>query len=460
VANADSDSVAEDASVVIDVLANDNDLDGTLVPASVQIVGTASPGDPLMVAGQGTWTVNTITGEITFAPEADYDGAVTDISYTVQDNLGATSNPATVSVAITPANDAPIINLSDVDNIIVNGSFSDGNSPNWADWIETGDFDGAGAGLNAPAVTNHDTGGLSTLTQTGLNGLATGPGSNGAALVTFEFGWSDHHHESESIQLTLSVAGVNYAQITTTNGPGTNIGVTYLNGATGPVTVIPSSPEHDWIYYPVEVNLPASVSNSGDLTFSWLNLNSGGDHTDEASIDNVFVYVADSDPSDTDTQVPYTAGDPPVQLLDVSSSISDIDGTTLQSARIALTNAEVGDRLLVDGTIAGNGSSGTVNGLAWTSSISGTVVQIDITGVATHADYLTALSLLEFENASASPVESARSIDITVNDGIDDSSIAQAFVLLGVDLNPPAAADDTGNGFEDVPLVIDVWANH
>ena len=459
VANADSDTVVEDNSVTINILANDVDIDGSLVPVTVQITGTASPGDPLTVPGEGTWSVNSLTGEITFTPEADYDGAVTDITYTVEDNSGAVSNAATVSVAITSANDAPVLDLSDVENIIVNGSFSDGNSPNWANWSETGDFDGKGEGANAPAVSNHDTNGLSTVTQTGLSGLATGPGANGAALVSFEFGWSDHGDDSESIQVTMSIAGVDYAQITTSSGPGTTTNVTYLNGATGPATILTSSEEHKWDYELVEVNLPASVSDTGDITFTWLNLNPTGDHTDEASIDNVMVYVADSNSSDIDTQIPYTAGDPPKQLLDASSSITDVDGTIIQSARIVLTNAEVGDRLLVDGSVAGNGSSGTVNGLAWTSSISGVTVQIDITGAATHADYLTALSLLEFENTDSSPVESARIIDMTVNDGIDDSAVAQAFILLGVDVNPPDPADDIGNGLEDVPLVIDVLAN-
>ena len=41
----------------------DSDSDGTLNPASVQITGTTNPGDSLVVAGQGTWSVNTSTGE-------------------------------------------------------------------------------------------------------------------------------------------------------------------------------------------------------------------------------------------------------------------------------------------------------------------------------------------------------------------------------------------------------------
>jgi uncharacterized repeat protein (TIGR01451 family) len=85
---------------VIDVLDGDTDRDGTLVPASVTIVGSAGPGQPLVVPGQGTWSVDTTTGEITFTPEPGFLGTPTPISYTVDDNTGRTSNEATVSLLV------------------------------------------------------------------------------------------------------------------------------------------------------------------------------------------------------------------------------------------------------------------------------------------------------------------------------------------------------------------------
>lgn len=88
--------------VTLDVLGNDTDPDGTLNPASVTIVGSAGPGQPLVVAGQGTWSVNPATGAITFTPEAGYSGDPTPISYTVADNQGLVSNPATVTVDYIP----------------------------------------------------------------------------------------------------------------------------------------------------------------------------------------------------------------------------------------------------------------------------------------------------------------------------------------------------------------------
>ena len=108
IAAADTGTTSEDTAVTIDVLANDTDPDGTLQPATVQIVGTAAPGDPLTVAGEGVWSLTPATGEITFTPETNYSGPVTDIQYTVTDDLGAVSAPATVSVAILGVNDAPV----------------------------------------------------------------------------------------------------------------------------------------------------------------------------------------------------------------------------------------------------------------------------------------------------------------------------------------------------------------
>jgi len=82
---------------VVDVLANDTTGD-TVDPTTVQIVGTVSSGDPLVVAGEGTWTVNPITGAITFTPEAGFLCDPTDVTYVVADDEGNISAPGNVNV--------------------------------------------------------------------------------------------------------------------------------------------------------------------------------------------------------------------------------------------------------------------------------------------------------------------------------------------------------------------------
>ena len=81
-------STKQGVDVTVDVL--DNDLagtDATLVPGTVQL---KDPADgtwktSVTVAGEGTWTVDTTTGKVTFAPEAAFTGTGT-ITYRVTDS--------------------------------------------------------------------------------------------------------------------------------------------------------------------------------------------------------------------------------------------------------------------------------------------------------------------------------------------------------------------------------------
>ena len=84
--------------VTVNVLTNDSDPDGTVDPATVKIFGATGDGKTLVVVGQGTWVVNPTTGAITFTPQRGYGGDPTPISYTVDDNDGNPSNPATVTI--------------------------------------------------------------------------------------------------------------------------------------------------------------------------------------------------------------------------------------------------------------------------------------------------------------------------------------------------------------------------
>ena len=88
----------EDTPRLIDVVGNDIDIDGTIDRATVAIV--AGPGD-------GTATVDTTTGVVTYAPNADFSGTDS-FTYTVADNEGAVSNEATVFITVDPVNDAPV----------------------------------------------------------------------------------------------------------------------------------------------------------------------------------------------------------------------------------------------------------------------------------------------------------------------------------------------------------------
>jgi fimbrial isopeptide formation D2 family protein/uncharacterized repeat protein (TIGR01451 family) len=106
-------------SGTIRVIANDTDIDSRLVPNTIKIEGTANPGVPLVVPGQGTWSVDPGNGDITFTPNPGFTTNPTPIKYTIQDEQGATSNPATVyinydSPSVGPEPPIPVTDASPV----------------------------------------------------------------------------------------------------------------------------------------------------------------------------------------------------------------------------------------------------------------------------------------------------------------------------------------------------------
>ncbi|MEL7081549.1 MAG: Ig-like domain-containing protein [Pseudomonadota bacterium] len=113
----DSASTDPDQAVTIDVLANDSDPDGTLDPNTVTVVSAPT---------NGTFNVNA-DGSITYTPNAGFQGSET-FTYTVADNLGASSAEAdvTVSVGASPAGmlDTTAQSGIDIDNVTLTGAFT------------------------------------------------------------------------------------------------------------------------------------------------------------------------------------------------------------------------------------------------------------------------------------------------------------------------------------------------
>jgi CshA-type fibril repeat protein len=89
-------------SVVIDVLANDNDGTYAFDATSVKITSIpdgailSEDGKTLTVPNEGLWSVDPVTGAITFTPNDDFVGDPTPISYTVSDTQGNESGAEVV----------------------------------------------------------------------------------------------------------------------------------------------------------------------------------------------------------------------------------------------------------------------------------------------------------------------------------------------------------------------------
>ncbi|MEX0311771.1 MAG: Ig-like domain-containing protein, partial [Tateyamaria sp.] len=90
----DSAATAEDTAVVINVTANDTELDGESLTVTA-------------VTGAANGQVQFSGGQITYTPGADFNGTE-QLTYTVSDGNGGTAT-ATVDITVTPVNDAPVV---------------------------------------------------------------------------------------------------------------------------------------------------------------------------------------------------------------------------------------------------------------------------------------------------------------------------------------------------------------
>jgi CshA-type fibril repeat protein len=163
--------------VTVNVLINDSDVaTGTIDPTSVTMIvplgaiGVVTDGNgdvtSMTIPGEGTWTVNPTIGEITFTPLPTFIGNPTPITYTVDDNAGFPSNPATVTITY------PSVIISGTVINDVNGS----GKTNGGD-ILTGSETGTTAGTNLYVYLIDNSGKVIDSAKVQFNGTYTLVGS-------------------------------------------------------------------------------------------------------------------------------------------------------------------------------------------------------------------------------------------------------------------------------------------
>jgi gliding motility-associated-like protein len=104
ITNADAAVTNIGQQVIIDVAANDTDADGTLNLTKVMLIDPAdqTKKSSINVKEQGTYNVNAADGKVTFIPDANFLGKSRPVSYTIQDDFGAESKPATIIITVKP----------------------------------------------------------------------------------------------------------------------------------------------------------------------------------------------------------------------------------------------------------------------------------------------------------------------------------------------------------------------
>ncbi len=186
VANPDSFTTDEDTSITVDLTKNDSDVDGDKLIIK-EINGTPLTGGEQTVVVDNGKIVIAHDGGMTFVPSDNYHGDVT-VPYTISD--GDKTGTSTVTIHVTPINDAPVANPD---------SFTTGE-----DTLITVDL----------IKNDHDVDG-DTLTIKEINGTPVTPGheqtivvDNGKIVIAHDGGMtfvpSDNYHGDVTVPYTIT----------------------------------------------------------------------------------------------------------------------------------------------------------------------------------------------------------------------------------------------------------------
>ncbi|MGP4058383.1 Ig-like domain-containing protein [Mycobacterium sp. 4D054] len=185
VAAGDAYTTNEDTQLTGNVLTNDIDADGNPLTATV-VTGP----------GRGTLTFNG-DGTFTYTPDADYHGTDT-FTYEVGDGT-ATSSVATVSITISPVNDAPVA---------VNDSYTTNEDTKLTGNVLTNDTDADGNPLTAAVGTGPAHG---TLTLNADGSFEYTPDANYHGTDVFTYTINDGALNSRTAIVSIAIAAVNDA---------------------------------------------------------------------------------------------------------------------------------------------------------------------------------------------------------------------------------------------------------
>ena len=193
VANADTANVNEDASVSINVLGNDTDVDIGNEGDDLTIVSSAS-------VDNGTVDIASDKKSLSFTPSANWNGTEV-FTYTIRDTAGSTAS-ASVTVTVAPVNDPPVaVNDTATTNeetaVIINVLTNDTD----IDLSREGDVLTITSADNAANGTATITGSGKTITFT--------PALDFSGNASFDYTIEDQHGASSTAHVTVTVSAVN-----------------------------------------------------------------------------------------------------------------------------------------------------------------------------------------------------------------------------------------------------------
>ncbi|ULC58956.1 tandem-95 repeat protein [Flaviramulus sp. BrNp1-15] len=403
--------------VVIDILSNDSDIDGTIDPTSVTAVTSPS---------NGTISIDPVTGEITYTPNAGFSGTDT-FEYQVCDDDGV-CDTATVSV-IVPATSLPPVANADTNTTLEdttllvdssNGLLSNDTDPNPSDVLVVTEFTVMGVSYPAGTTVALAEGDL-TINSDGSYEFVPATDFTGAVpQVTYTI--EDGNGGSDTSTLDLTVTSVNDTPVAIDDVASTDEDTPVL------IDILSNDTDIDGTIDPTSVTAVTSPSNgtisidpvTGEITYT---PNAGFNGTDS------FEYqVCDEDGACTTASVEVTVND----INDAPEAMDDV-ATTDPTVPVVI------DILSNDSDIDGTIDPTSVT--AVTSPSNGTISIDPVTGEITYTP-----------NAGFSGTDTFE-YQVCDDDGVCDT--ATVSVIVPATSLPPVANADTNTTLEDTTLLVD-----
>ena len=443
----DAVHTAEDTPVVIDVLANDSDVDTELSVEGID-GGPIAVGETVAVA-HGSVTLND-DGTLTFTPASDFNGE-SSFEYVLNTNAAAT-----VTVTVDPAEDPTVIGgglhavVGEGDIVTLTTADLTATDPDVADeslvytvtsashglvmlnGTETDSF--TQADLAAGHVRfQHDAG-----EDDGSIALSLAGGGGAAQVITLQIEVDPHGNDAPVAQEGTAsgdedtpIAGSALA-LDVDNGPDE---LTYsLVGENGGALhgSIVMNADGSFVYTP-------ATEFSGTDIITFRAVDAGGVESNTAVIVITVNPVKDA-PSGGVPGAPlaYVENQGPV-AIDTTLTVTDPDSLDLVGATVAITaGLAAGDVL------------GFVNQNGITGSYDATTGVLTLIGVASLANYQAALRSVTYANPSDNPADAARTISFQVDDGGGLANLGDATVTFTTVNDAP---------INTVPASYDVEAN-
>ena len=393
VAGNDSFTVAEGSDTALNLVANDSDAEDGLVLTSISILPGPSNGT---LVDNGDGTVN-----------YTHDGTETisdSFTYTIEDDIGVPSSPATVTLTITPVNDAPVADdgALTTDEDIASGdilSASDVDSSSWTYSIVTN-------GSRGTAVITNPSTGAYTYT----------PDLNEYGADTFTFKVNDGLADSNTATVDITINPINDAPVAETGAlaldedtlsGGTliasdvdDVSVTYTlvsNGSKGTVTITDAA-TGAYTYSPI-------LNANGPDSFTFLASDDDQEDSNEATV-NIFINPVNDVPvAYSDTRPPFDEDTSQAGVL----SADDVDGDVLTYSiasngtigQATITNNRTGAYTYVPFPNANGSDSFTFRVYDGTVNSDAATIDLDVTPVNDPPDIPVAL--LPDENETLDP---------------------------------------------------------